>query len=53
MNKVALENAWITMIKFDEVPRNLEDFQERCDEYQTKESGLSLSCVPEALIRVW
>jgi len=52
MNKVlTVDKTWITLFKFDQESRNLEDFQERCDEYQTKESGLSLSCVPEALIR--
>ena len=51
-NKVGTDETWITLFKFDEMQRNLEDFQERCDEYQTKESGLSLSCVPEVMIRV-
>jgi len=50
-NKVGTDETWITLFKFDEMQRNLEDFQERCDEYQTKESGLSLSCVPEVMIR--
>ena len=51
-NKVGTDETWITLFKFDEMQRNLEDFQERCDEYQTKESGLSLSCVPEVMIKV-
>ena len=52
MNKVVSGENWITMFKFDEFPRNLEDFQERCDEYESKESGLLLSTKPMAIIKV-
>ena len=52
MNKVVSDETWITMFKFDEVPRSLEDFQERCNEYQSKESGLLLSKKPMAIIKV-
>jgi len=51
MNKVVSDETWITMFKFDEVPRSLEDFQERCNEYQSKESGLLLSNKPMAIIK--
>ena len=52
MNKVVSDETWITMFKFDEVPRSLKDFQERCNEYQSKESGLLLSKKPMAIIKV-
>ena len=35
MNQANLQDAWRTLFRYDMQPRELEDFQARCDEYET------------------
>ena len=39
------------MYKFDETPRELAEFQPRCDEYQT-DTNVQLAAMPVAIIKV-
>ena len=49
LNKAVMEETWYTMFRFDEQQRQLEDFQERCDEYQT--NGGLLATLPTVLMK--
>ena len=40
------------MYKFDEIARKVEEFQERCEEYQTYLETMILSFIPIAIIKV-
>ena len=44
-------DSWTTMYKFDETPRELAEFQPRCDEYQT-DTNVQLAAMPVAIIKV-
>ena len=51
-NRVVMNESWTVMYKFDEVARRVEDFQERCDEYQTYLETMILSFIPIVIIKV-
>jgi len=46
MNRIVMEDVFTTMYRFDEVSRNISDFQERCDEYQTDVDNVLLAALP-------
>ena len=50
-SRVAGADSWTTMYKFDETPRELAEFQPRCDEYQT-DTNVQLAAMPVAIIKV-
>lgn len=52
-NRVVLDTAWDTIIRFDEVERRLEEFQERCDEYQNPATGGLLATLPMVIVKVF
>ena len=52
MNRVVMEDVFTTMYKFDEVSRNISDFQERCDEYQTDVNNVLLAALPVVINKV-
>ena len=54
MNKVVLDDTWVTMFKFDQVPRNLSDFQPKCDQYQDTQdpNNILLAKLPIAINKV-
>lgn len=51
-NRALVTESWTVMYKFDEVARKIEEFQERCDEYQTYLETMILSFIPIAIIKV-
>jgi len=46
MNRAVMGEVYTTMYKFDEVSRNIAEFQERCDEYQTDVNNVLLAALP-------
>ena len=51
-NRVVLDTVWDTIIRFDEEERKLEQFQERCDEYQDPATGGLLATLPMVIMKV-
>ena len=51
-NRALVAESWTVMYKFDEVARKIEEFQERCGEYQTYLETMILSFIPIAIIKV-
>ena len=52
MDEVVTEETWIILIKFEEVPRKLEDFQAKTDEYQSEDSEGMLKKLPIVILKV-
>ena len=52
MDVEAEEDKWDIVHKFDMEEKQLEDFLERCNEYQTDKSATILACIPVAVIKV-
>ena len=53
MNKMVTEETWVILIKFQEVQRELEDFQEKTDEYQSEDSEGMLKKLPIVIQKVY
>lgn len=51
-NRALVTESWTVMYKFDEVARKIEEFQERCEEYQRYLETMILSFIPIAIIKV-
>ena len=51
MNIANLQDSWGTLFRYDLTPRDLADFQERCDEYQTDKEHCMLAAVPVLIIK--
>ena len=52
MNRAVMGEVYTTMYKFDEVSRNIAEFQERCDEYQTDVNNVLLAALPVVINKV-
>ena len=52
MDKVVTEETWVILIKFQEIQRKLEDFQEKTDEYQSEDSEGMLKMLPIVIQKV-
>merc|ERR1711970_1076751 len=50
MNRVMDQETWQVSYKFDTEPKELEEFQERCDQYQT-DPEVMLAVVPVCVIK--
>ena len=46
LNKTLKKTSWQTIFRFDQTGRELEEFQPRCDEYQTDKENCSLAAIP-------
>ena len=53
MDNVVTEETWVILIKFQEVQRELEDFQEKTDEYQSEDSEGMLKKLPIVIQKVY
>ena len=51
MNQANLQDSWGTLFRYDLVPREIEEFQARCDEYEKDRENCMLAAVPVVIMK--